>query len=82
MHGERLKESSKQLLNAKSISEASKLDMIRPGMVGHTCNSSYSGGRGRKIMVQGWPQEISRPDFKNKLKKKDWGHGSSERMPA
>jgi hypothetical protein len=25
------------------------------GVVDHTCNPSYVGGRDRRIMVQGWP---------------------------
>jgi hypothetical protein len=25
-----------------------------PGMVVHTCNPSYAGNRGRRIMIQGW----------------------------
>jgi hypothetical protein len=43
-------------------------------MVVHACNISYSGGRSRRIKVQGWPRQKSKPYLKNKLKAKmDWG---------
>jgi hypothetical protein len=29
----------------------------KPGMVVHTCNPKYTGGIGRRIMVQDWPQK-------------------------
>jgi hypothetical protein len=28
----------------------------RPDAMAYDCNSSYIGGTGRRIMVQGWPQ--------------------------
>jgi hypothetical protein len=36
----------------------------------HACNSSYSGGRVRKIMVEASQGKSERPYLKNKLKSK------------
>jgi hypothetical protein len=41
---------------------------MHPGMIAHTCNSSYPRGRDRRIKVQSKPgQKLSRPNLKNKL---------------
>jgi hypothetical protein len=42
-------------------------------MVGLTCNPSYTGGGGRRIVVQGQQEQMIRPYLKNKRKHKDWG---------
>jgi hypothetical protein len=43
----------------------------------HACHSSYTGGMGRRIKVQGWPPgKNTRPYLKIKAKK-GWGHDSS-----
>jgi hypothetical protein len=44
------------------------------GVVAYACNTSYSEGRSRRIMVRGQPQAKVRYS-----KKKDWGSGSSRR---
>jgi hypothetical protein len=46
-------------------------------------NPCYLGGRDKGITVQSQPgQESLRLYLKNKLKQKDWGGGSSGRVPA
>jgi hypothetical protein len=50
-------------------------------VVVHTCNPSYLGGGGGKIVVRGYQGKIARtrPYLKNKQSKKYWGCGSSGR---
>jgi hypothetical protein len=43
----------KASLNKKKVSET--VSKNKPGVVVHNCNPSYSGSRGRRIIVQGWP---------------------------
>jgi hypothetical protein len=40
----------------------------KPGMVVHACHLSYTGGRGRKIIVLGWPRLKVRTYLKDNLK--------------
>jgi hypothetical protein len=54
-----------------------KKKSIWPGMVGHSCNSRYSGGRGRMIKVQGWPGQKLETISEKQAKAKGLGHGSS-----
>jgi hypothetical protein len=41
-------------------------------MVAHTCNPSYAGGGGRRIVVSGWPGQ-KWETLSGKQTKKDWG---------
>jgi hypothetical protein len=45
---------------------------LRPGMVAHACNPSYSRSVGRKIVVQGWPRQKEKRYYlkKNSSKQK------------
>jgi hypothetical protein len=48
--------------------------LILTGIMAYTCNPSYSGGRDRRIPVQGWSWDKSgRTYLKNKLKQKGLG---------
>jgi hypothetical protein len=48
----------------------------KPGMVACTCDSSCTGGIGRRTTVQG------QPGHKQTNKKKVWGRGSSDTGPS
>jgi hypothetical protein len=45
---------------------------IKPGMMGHAYNPSYSGGRGRRSSKPAWAK-VMRPYLRNKKKEKEQG---------
>jgi hypothetical protein len=54
-----------------------------PGMVAHTYNPSYLGGKVRRLLSEGQPgQKCETPSEKQTQSKKTGGPGSSGRAPA
>jgi hypothetical protein len=52
-------------------------------MAGYTCNSSYAGGTGRRIMVgPRTPEKNVRPYLKISKAKLCWENHSNDGMPA
>jgi hypothetical protein len=55
---------------------------MKQGVVAHTCDPSYSEDEVEGSRSKAGPGKITRPYLKNKLKKKDWEHGSRGRAFA
>jgi hypothetical protein len=56
-----------------------KLKELKPDVMVHACNRSYSGARGRRItgLRPAWAKVVVKPCLKNKIKTKGPGHNSS-----
>jgi hypothetical protein len=78
------RQEDRDLKQAKQKSTRSYLKNM-PGIVTDTCNSSYSGGGNRRIVVGEGPAwaKLARSYLERKLKfSKDWTCGSSGRVAA
>jgi hypothetical protein len=66
-----------------TVSEREKMGKKQPGVVVHTSNPSFSGGRDRRIMSlkSAWAN-LGRPYLRNKIKTKGLGCDSSDRELA
>jgi hypothetical protein len=51
------------------VHQAKELVLGKKSMVVEACHPSYSGGGGRKILVQGWPKQKCKTLSKKKKKK-------------
>jgi hypothetical protein len=55
----------------------------KPGMMVHHCNPSYAGDVSRRLWSEAGPSKRHKTLSEKIIKvKRNWGHGSSDRVPA